>query len=740
MKQVININFQGRVVPIEVSAYEVLKNYIESLSRHFAGEEGKDEIINDIESRIGELFQERIKAGSTCITDDDVNAIIRSMGRPEDFETEEQSFASNSDNQSTSSDQSRPSYQTVQGAKRLYRDENHKMIGGVCSGLANYFGIDIVIARVIFLVLLFSGVGLLAYIILWIAVPSSASTEIGSVRKKMYRDTEEKYLGGVCSGIGHYFGINAWIPRVLFLLPFLSLIGNWGDWGHWHGDFSNFFRLSFSPGSLFIYIILWMVLPEANTTAEKLEMKGEKVDMNSIKNSVAAEMKGVHDRALKFGKEAAGVAGERGKTFSAEAGMAARRGSRSLGDIIIFIIKLFGYIILGFVALTLIMALFGFGIAAIGLFPLKSFLLTEGWQNALAWGTLLFFIIAPMIGVITWIIRKLTKVKKGSKMLGFSFTAMWILGWVCITFLLSSVSKDFRASSNMNEQELNLVNPGVNSMELTSVKPGQRFSRNTWFTMDPFETTGDDTAFVRNVEIHIAKSTTDSFKVTVMKFASGRTKRYADTLASLIEFNPVQNDSTLIIDKGIAINKTDKFRNQRVILTVYVPIGKQIKVNKNVGWHDNVKFGGPWSEDWNNVEFENNETGWDEGEWYTMTKDGLYTADGKPANSFKSEEFRLDEDGMNFEGERNRVRIDKDGIIIENNNGNGSYRYDTVTPQSKFDTLKNNLRIEEKRYRDSLKREKDKIEKQLEKLGKSDGGTASLQGVLPAQDPLIFLN
>ena len=95
MKQVININFQGRVVPIEVTAFEILKNYTESLSRHFAEEEGKDEIINDIESRIGELFQEKITKGATCITDDDVHAIIKNMGRPEEFETmdDSQSFA-----------------------------------------------------------------------------------------------------------------------------------------------------------------------------------------------------------------------------------------------------------------------------------------------------------------------------------------------------------------------------------------------------------------------------------------------------------------------------------------------------------------------------------------------------------------------------------------------------------------------------------------------------------------------
>ena len=88
MKKVININFQGRVVPIEETAYEILKQYVESLRRYFANEEGRDEIINDIESRIAELFSERLKKGATCITDDDVNAVIAGMGRPEDFEAE----------------------------------------------------------------------------------------------------------------------------------------------------------------------------------------------------------------------------------------------------------------------------------------------------------------------------------------------------------------------------------------------------------------------------------------------------------------------------------------------------------------------------------------------------------------------------------------------------------------------------------------------------------------------------
>src|SRR5690349_9946001 len=89
MKKVININFQGRVIPIEETAYEILKRYIESLRQFFANEDGKDEIINDIESRIGELFGDQLKKGAACITDEDVERIISSMGRPEDFEAED---------------------------------------------------------------------------------------------------------------------------------------------------------------------------------------------------------------------------------------------------------------------------------------------------------------------------------------------------------------------------------------------------------------------------------------------------------------------------------------------------------------------------------------------------------------------------------------------------------------------------------------------------------------------------
>src|SRR5688500_12764810 len=86
MKKIININLSGRVIPIEDSAYESLQRYVESLRRYFANEEGRDEIINDIESRMAELMNDKIRKGSSAITDADIEEIINSMGRVEDFE------------------------------------------------------------------------------------------------------------------------------------------------------------------------------------------------------------------------------------------------------------------------------------------------------------------------------------------------------------------------------------------------------------------------------------------------------------------------------------------------------------------------------------------------------------------------------------------------------------------------------------------------------------------------------
>ncbi len=705
MKQVININFHGQVVPIEVSAFDLLKQYTASLNTYFANEEGKEEIINDIESRIAELFQERLKKGVTCITDDDVNAIIKSMGRPEEFEGEDNTANTQGNTNTTSSANSgNQQYQQTAdtaASKRLYRDENDKILGGVCSGLANYFGIDVVIVRIIFVILAISfGFGLIPYIILWIAVPSTATKIIGGTRKRLFRDPDNKKIGGVCSGIGNYFGISPWIPRVLFLLPFLSFAFRWSHWGFM--DFPNFLRLGFSPGALIIYIILWLVIPEAGSTAEKLEMKGEKVDLNSIKNSVVEEMKGVQQRAEKLGHEARAFAEEKSKTIGAEMGTAARRSGRSLGDIIIFIVKAFAYFIIGCFGFALVVALFAFAVASIGVFPLKDFLLTDGWQNYLAWATLIFFIAVPVIGVITWIIRRLAKMKSNRRVLRFTFIGLYIIGWACFTFLVASVSSDFKSISNIVEQEVVLSNPAVSKLQISNISPLKKYYRNNWLRFEPFQNVDDDSVFIENVSVKIIKSPNDSFRVTMIKTANGSTRRSADTLARLISFNVNQKDSLLLLDKGIAITKDNKFRNQRVIITVYVPVGKQIRIDRNVEWGNNIHINMFWT-DRNEIDIDDEERGWQPDINYVMRANGLYTLNGKPADEWKNG----DKNKNNDDNDDN----EEDTLKKSNNNGSGGYRYNSV---QKIDSLKTDLHKAQQQYKDSLLKEQNEIKKKQE--------------------------
>lgn len=720
MKQVININFQGRVVPIEVTAFELLKNYTESLSRHFANEEGKEEIINDIESRIGELFQERISKGATCITDDDVKAIIKSMGNPEDFEAMDDAPGASS--ASSSSRQEQATSTTPTGHKKLFRNENDKILGGVCGGLANYFNIDVVVVRIIFVILLFSGIGFLTYIVMWIAVPSSSTEQIGGTRRKLFRDPDEKMIAGVCSGIGNYFGINPWIPRVLFLLPFLSFLSRWGHWGGFW-DFGDVIRFTFSPTSLIIYIILWIVIPEAATTSEKLEMKGEKVDLNSIKASVAEEMKSVSKRAEKFGKEAAGTISEKAGAVAGDVKSFTKRNRGGLGNVIAMIAKIFAYFIIGCVTFAFVMALIGMGIFAIGIFPLKDYILRGPWQNIYAWGTLLLFIAVPIIAIITWLIRKIARVKSNSRILGWTFGSLWTIGWVCLIMLIATVTRDFKSASRLDEEQVALVNPQVSKLVVTSSLPfSKKYYGRNWIRFEPFENLIDeDTAYVRNVYVEITRSPNDSFQVTMKRTSRGNTRADANDLANLIKFSLEQKDSVLLLEKGIAINKTDKFRNQGVVITVYVPVGKQIRINKGIGWP--VHIGRDWDSEWNNDYYDGEQNiRWQSDVDYIMKEDGLYTLDGRKADGWN------DREGSSIKKNRNRISTGGDG-----------YRYDEF--DKKADSLRRLEEIKKQNKIDSIEKVKEKLDSIKDKIENS-GNTEPLSSTLRMQvnDPMVEIN
>src|SRR6187549_2403429 len=151
MNKTININLGGYAFTIDEDAYDTANNYLNTLTRHFGGSEGAAEILQDIESRMGELIN-RNKGTRTIVNKIDVLETIAVLGTPE--ELKDIDFAETKSKEKSSTDSS---FQLKTG-KRLFRDPDDKVIGGVCSGLASYFGIqDAVWVRVAFALLTFAG-------------------------------------------------------------------------------------------------------------------------------------------------------------------------------------------------------------------------------------------------------------------------------------------------------------------------------------------------------------------------------------------------------------------------------------------------------------------------------------------------------------------------------------------------------------------------------------------------------
>ncbi len=166
MRKIVNVNVGGFAFVIEEQAYEHLNAYLLSVRRNLGTDVDANEVMNDIELRIAELFREELKAaGKEVVEDSLIEKVISIMGKPEDYGNGEPVK------------EKREEYTQENAQRRLFRDPDDKKLGGVSSGLANYFGWEPLPVRVIFLLLVFGfGIGIPLYIILWLLVPEAKTT------------------------------------------------------------------------------------------------------------------------------------------------------------------------------------------------------------------------------------------------------------------------------------------------------------------------------------------------------------------------------------------------------------------------------------------------------------------------------------------------------------------------------------------------------------------------------------
>lgn len=603
MKKIININLSGRVIPIEDMAYEKLQQYIESLRRYFANEEGRDEIINDIEGRIAELMGDKVRKGAESITEQDLEDIILSMGRVEDFEAADQDAAAAAAGTTSSAKTGEEQSHTYQSAPkrergRLYRDTNDKFIGGVCSGIAAYMNVDPAIVRILFAIISFGGFGFgfLAYIILWIVLPPKDLE--GFVGKRLYRNPDDRVIGGVAGGLAAYFGKSANTIRLIFAAPILlSIIIRIINKITWDSDFSLAMNLGFGSitGTFIItYILLWIVLPEAVSDYQKIEMRGETVDINRIRQNVREGMGNMKDKmkgwsdevkssARDFSNKAKEFAGTRGREFAREFNETARRGGHGIGHAIGVLFKAFFLFIAGTIAVGLFVAVIALLFGGVAWWPVNGFLWTSNWQQFLAWATLILFLVVPLVGFIIWIIRRITRARSRSNYLGWTFSGLWTLGWIAMILFVSSIVRDFRQYED-NETPVNISQPVNDKLIVAVSQPELEYTGNFGWMNDGSSgwDISDDTLKIGAVKFTVDISPDNLYHVKIRKYSFGRTSAEAESRAEKIQFTVSSQDSILDIANGYAIDKNSKFRGQNVEVQIRVPANKKIRFDESV--------------------------------------------------------------------------------------------------------------------------------------------------------------
>lgn len=609
MEKIININFHGRVILIEETAYENLKLYIDALRHHFAGEESSDEIMNDIENRIAELLSDRLKRGVHCITNSDINVVIDSIGRLEDIEAAEAEETTNTKS---------ATHGTPPLKERFSRDADNKVIAGVCSGIANRMGIDTVIVRVVFV--LFFGICFGLYLLLWLIVP--AQSQQYNITRRLYRNPSDKVIAGVCGGLATYFRVDSWVPRLIFVLPLI--LGVISGSIHWFWSPGPRILTGSLGSTLFIiYVILWISLPYASSSTEILELRGEKIDMNSIK--AATQARSGQPQAV--------------------------RRRNGLGYVIGLIFKAFFLFIAGSVALGLFGALIGLFFAGVVAFPFTDFFIGGWGQYSLAWAGVILFLCIPLLALITWLVRRLIGVRTRRHYLGYIFAGLWIIGVFSVILLVGVVIGNFRSKSYV-EDSFPVQQPSGGKLYINVSDAHNRSytHRYRWFTdIDdedmPFRIVNKDSLLLNTVKVNVAQSPDSLYHLNLIRVSRGNTSEDARDLATHITFTINQQDSMITLPRWFAVSSKDKFRNQQVMVVVEVPAGKKIQFNRSIHDYDwftidvngrrNMHIESNWS---NTYDYKSNRE-------YTMMPNGLMNAqDSTMVKNYYNDEDDNDDD------------------------------------------------------------------------------------------------
>lgn len=565
MKKNISINISGIIFHIEEDGYENLKKYLDSINKYFSSFEDSSEILADIESRIAEIFLSKLNEEKQVITAEDVNALVATMGSVSDFKAaEEEDFhkagtASNtpsdsSTQQESSSTESQPSGSTSSSSyshqrtyvppKTLSRDQRRKILGGVCAGIANYMNIDAVWVRLFFALLAFAyGFTFFVYIVMWIVVPGSYELEEPEVEKKLFRDSDRKVIAGVAGGVAAFLGIDITLVRILFVI--FTVAGGLG---------------------LFVYIVMWVILPEAKTLTDRMQMQGEPVTLSNIESNIkknqseqTAQEESTATKILMFPFRLIGM------ILSALA--------KILVPIIEVIRVAIGIVIVIF-GVSLVFATLLAGLILIGAFSgdpssfvwsdynEMNFPLSNVLNAVPGWLVFAGFLasLAPGLMILLLGISVIAKRIVFSAAVGWSLFAMFFISSALLTIGILKVASGYKEDG---ESEL-VTNYPVNS-KLIYINVNE-------VGMDDYE----------GAQLNIEGYDGKVIKLEQRFESLGSTRQKAIENIQMIEYRVDHKDSVFTFDSNVTFSPEAIFRKQRVFVTLFIPYGQEFKVDRSI--------------------------------------------------------------------------------------------------------------------------------------------------------------
>lgn len=581
MNKTVNINLGGMFFHIDEDAYLKLTRYFDAIKRSLNNSSGQDEIIKDIEMRVSELLTEKQISEKHVVGLKDVDEVIAVMGQPEDYIIEDEE----------KTQQSFTDYSTTRKHKKLYRDKEKGMIGGVATGLGHYFGIDAVWIKILFLIFVFAGFG---------------------------------------TGILAYF-------------------------------------------------VLWIVTPEAITTSEKLEMTGEPVTITNIEKKVREEIETLSDKFKNADYDKMGNQVKSG----------AERISSSFGDFIMTVFKIFakflGIILIVSGISTLIMLLIGvftLGTNVFVDFPWQNFVEAGNFTDYPIWsfGLLMFFAVGIPFFFMTLLGFKLLapNMKSIGNIAKYTLLAIWIIAVaIAISIGIKQATEISYDNKTVEKKILNIKTTDTlylkfryNDYYAKSLDQHREFE----FVQD---SANNQLIYSTDVRLHVLHTDQASPYIQIEKTARGNSFSNAKKRAENIQYNVKIEGSHLIFDNYFLTDIKNKFRDQEVHVYLYLPEGQLFKPDTSVQDYDasdedffNLHFSGNYNYKVEGAKIKCLNCPAEENENNDGDNDYEYDDEGRIINNDTVKEVSIKINGkevLNGTKTSGRLTTDKNGVIIKIN-------------------------------------------------------------------------